>query len=206
MLARVEGPAFPDWDGRLRVPGLVALVGAGRRAEAGHMTNDETYEGLSCVDHRPRVVVGVDGSTGSRAALQWAVEEARLRGAVVEPVLVWHPPEYAYAYASTMALVPAPSITEEAALRAKLWLDKALEGVPEGTEMRPQLLEGHAAKVLVQVAEGADLLVVGSRGRGGFAGLLLGSVSRACAHHGTCPVVIVPPPRTSGGLPPEVAK
>jgi nucleotide-binding universal stress UspA family protein len=139
-----------------------------------------------------RIVVGVDGSPGAREALRFALEEARLRDASVAAVFVWSLPLVADVPA---ALLPATlSDFREEAVEA---LDAALEEVSDtgGVEIERVVVEGPPARELVAAAEGADLLVVGSRGRGGFAGLLLGSVSQQCAHHAPCPVVIVPAPK-----------
>lgn len=142
---------------------------------------------------RPRVVVGVDGSDGSRAALGWALNEARLRGASVEALHAWQ-----YPYVNVTGFpVPEMDLTAfaESARRA---LDEALDEQDcTGVEVTPRVRMAGAAHALLEAADGAELLVVGSRGRGGFAGLLLGSVSQHCAHHATCPVVIVPSPSRS---------
>lgn len=135
-----------------------------------------------------RIVVGVDGSPGSRSALRWAVAEARLRGASVEVATAYSMsyvamnPELAYLEASSEALVAR--VKE---MQARL---VAEEGTPELTIMQ-RVVPGPAAGALVQVAQGAELLVVGSRGRGRVRDLLLGSVSSYVAHHAPCPVVVV---------------
>ncbi|HZO97915.1 MAG TPA: universal stress protein [Gaiellaceae bacterium] len=142
------------------------------------------------------IVVGVDGSPGSVAALRFGLAEARLRGADVKAVSAWHVPAAVYETGWVPVSVD-PSDYEKIARAA---LEKSLEdaGAPEsGVSVTPILREGHAADVLVAEAREADLLVVGSRGLGGFRGLLLGSVSQQCAHHAACPVAIVP----NGGRP-----
>jgi nucleotide-binding universal stress UspA family protein len=134
-----------------------------------------------------RIVVGVDGSDESKAALRWAVEEARLRGAAVRVVHAW---SLRYAVGPGIA-IPAFTV-EELQRDSEQMLEAALAGVDAaGLEIERVSVEGGAARLLVEAAEDADLLVVGSRGHGGFAGLLLGSVSQQCAHHAPCPVVIV---------------
>lgn len=138
-----------------------------------------------------RIIVGVDGSETSRRALRWAVEEARLRQASLEVVLAWHPP-YVGGYPYTGTLID-PTVFEDAARQT---LDEVVDGVD--TSGLPQPVErvqclGDAASAILETAKGADLVVLGSRGLGGFTGLLLGSVSHHVAHHATCPVVIVPP-------------
>lgn len=141
------------------------------------------------------IVVGVDNSKGAHAALQFALEEAKLRGARLRAVHAWH-------YAS----IGAPAIEAggqpmfgveladlqrgvEASFEATL-----REAIPDagGIDVERRVVEGPAAAALVEESRGADLLVVGSRGLGGFRGLLLGSVGQQVAHHAACPVVIVP--------------
>jgi len=139
----------------------------------------------------PRVVVGVDGSPHSRAALRFAVDEARQRGARLEVVHSWH---YPYASESAWALA-YPSAFESIQASAQYVLDEAERAARHwgpDIEIEPRLVCGDPAATLIDRAAGADLLVVGSRGRGGFAGLLLGSVSHQCTQHAPCPVVVVP--------------
>jgi nucleotide-binding universal stress UspA family protein len=136
-----------------------------------------------------KLVVGVDGSEASRHALQWASEEARLRGARLVVVHAWFIPA-----AVAPGLVPVPVDPEEWRLEAEELVARELEetlGAEPGVPVERVVVPGSPAAVLVEAADGADLLVVGSRGRGGFAGLLLGSVSQQAAHHAPCPVVIV---------------
>ena len=140
-----------------------------------------------------RIVVGVDDSIGGRAALTWALREAELRHAELEVVNAWSLP-LAEGWNSEW---PA----DEAWYRGQSqeFLEKMIaECAPGGsTAVKPILVplkaEGPAFGVLAK-SEGADLLVVGSRGRGGFRGLLLGSVSTQCVQHATCPVVVVKVP------------
>jgi nucleotide-binding universal stress UspA family protein len=139
------------------------------------------------------VVVGVDGSAGSVAALRFAIEEAKLRRADVKAVAAWNIP--AAAYDSIWVAGPLePRALEEAATAALESALAAAGGAASGVNVTPLVRRGHPADVLVAEARDADLLVVGSRGLGGFRGLLLGSVSQQCAHHADCPVVIVPRP------------
>ena len=161
------------------------------------MTTSEGIESpAELTGRRPRIIVGVDGSSASMVALEAAVGEAELRGASLEPVKVWRHQDYYYAGPKLMR--PPPVSGEDVAQVAKDRLAKALKGVPEDLEVHPQVLDGHPAKVLIDLAQGADLLVVGRRGLGGLAGLLLRSVSRACAHHAPCSVLIVPSPHQTG--------
>jgi nucleotide-binding universal stress UspA family protein len=136
-----------------------------------------------------RIVVGIDGSPGARAALRWAVVEARAHGARLTAVHAWSVP------AGPIGLDGNALITYQAyeeAARA------VLDDVVGSTYVRglvapiePVLREGGAAHVLVEAAKDADLLVVGSRGHGGFGALMLGSVGNQCTHHAPCPVVVV---------------
>ena len=137
------------------------------------------------------IVVGVDGSPGSVDALKFALEEARVRSAAVKAVAAWHIPPGAYG--NGFAATPISPAMFEA--NAKAGLEKALAQAgtaSSGVAVESTVREGQAADVLLEAARGAELLVVGSRGRGGFAGLLLGSVGQQCAHHAVCPVAIVP--------------
>lgn len=142
------------------------------------------------------IVAGVDGSEGSRAALRFAIEEAVLRGADVDAVASWQFPAYAY---TGVAVMPP---TVDLADSARAVLDDAIEavtaelgGAAAEVTVNPVVLEGPPAAMLVEHSRNAQMLVVGSRGYGGFRGLLLGSVSHQCASHAHCPVVVVPSDR-----------
>jgi nucleotide-binding universal stress UspA family protein len=139
----------------------------------------------------PRIVVGIDGSDHSKKALRWALDEALLRGASLEVVFAWMLPVYATGYGFAPGDLIDPKILGDGAAEQ---LDQAVTevaGAMTDLKISRKTVEGMAAQVLVEEAEGADLLVVGSRGHGGFAGLLLGSVSQQCAQHASCPVVII---------------
>lgn len=140
-----------------------------------------------------RIVVGVDGSDGAARALTWALEEAAHRGARVDVVWAWHVP-WLTNVAEVGTTINDADWFEQVARKG---LDHAVDAAlaTSGSEVTVDriLAQGDASRALLDVAAGADLLVVGSRGRGGFAGLLLGSVSQQCATHASCPVVIVPP-------------
>ena len=136
---------------------------------------------------RPVVVVGLDGSDHSSAALRWAAEEVRLRSATLTAVSVWHVPTVGY-----MA-IPVPVADMRTA--AEEMVDKQIAtvlGSDPGIEIQREIREGPPAMQLLEAAKDATLIVVGSRGRGGFSGLVLGSVSAQVAHHAACPVTIVP--------------
>jgi nucleotide-binding universal stress UspA family protein len=139
------------------------------------------------------IVVGVDGSPGARSALEWAAAEARLRGSRLRAVNAWHLPAAAY---GSGGFVPPVGATWEDDLEgsAKAALAKILDdaaGLLDGIEVERHVGEGSAAVVLTEAADDADLLVIGSRGLGGFKELLLGSVGHQCAQRSPCPVVIV---------------
>lgn len=134
------------------------------------------------------IVVGMDGSSHALAALRWALDEAALRGARVRLVHVWQPALLG-GYPYTEASFDPEAMEAE----AKLQLDRAVGEVtvPPGVEIEPVIVCGSPAEALIQQSAGADMVVVGSRGRGGFAELVLGSVSHQVAQHAPCPVVIV---------------
>lgn len=136
-----------------------------------------------------RIVVGVDGSAGSDAALAWALDEARARSATVDAVIGWKIPFVTgYPYEVDIDASPfedaARTALEEAIGRADT------SGLVQA--VNPIAIPGGGAAAVLEVAERADLLVAGTRGVGGFSGMLVGSVSHHLAHHATCPVVIVP--------------
>jgi nucleotide-binding universal stress UspA family protein len=137
-----------------------------------------------------RIVVGIDGSETARRALEWAVQEARIHQASVECVHAW-----TSQYVDGYPLVGGfDSASVQSAARATL--DAAVESVDTDGLSAPvirTLAFGSGAEGILTAAEDADLVVVGSRGRGGFRGLLLGSVSHQTVHHATCPVVVLPP-------------
>ncbi len=133
-----------------------------------------------------RIVVGIDGSAESTQALRWAAGLAAATGARVEAVAAWqYPVVYGWAY-------PPLEWSPEQDMRKAL--TTAVDQVfgadrPAGLEL--EIREGHPSTVLLEASKDATMLVVGSRGHGGFAGLLLGSVSAAVAEHATCPVLVV---------------
>jgi nucleotide-binding universal stress UspA family protein len=164
------------------------------------------------------IVVGVDDSVGARKALAFAVAEARLRGTPLRVVHVHKPQEQEWTeplYFPSQHAVPGvptgavgePSAADlEGVMRAQEELREAARGRAEelvdelvgevgaaGIEVQPTVVqERHPAEALIELASDADLLVVGSRGRGGFHQLALGSVTHALVLHATCPVVVVP--------------
>jgi nucleotide-binding universal stress UspA family protein len=133
-----------------------------------------------------RIVVGVDGSVPSKAALAWALGQARLTGAAVEAVIAWEFPSI-----TRYPVLVSDVDWEDVATRA---LSDAIADVAAGAQhvkIVTKVRRGNAAQMLLEEAAGADLLVVGSRGHGGFAEALLGSTGQHCVHHATCPVVVI---------------
>ncbi|MCL4312991.1 MAG: universal stress protein [Actinobacteria bacterium] len=138
-----------------------------------------------------RIVVGVDGSEGSIEALVWAIEEAQVRQWELQAVTAWQSP-YDYYYGEMpIVVVSDAEILEQVNKQLDTAIDKATSLSPSLTHIERLIVEGSPAEVLCDLSRSVDLLVVGSRGHGGFAGLLLGSVSTQCAQHSECPVVIV---------------
>jgi nucleotide-binding universal stress UspA family protein len=149
------------------------------------------------------IVVGVDGSPVAKQALAWAIDEGRLRRTLVQAVYVYeHTPSwqlYAYGPEGTYA-IPDEALAEQEPELAQAAEDRArrlVEGQLAEFDLRDVEVEAtvvedrRPARALVDQASDAELLVIGTRGRGGFSGLLLGSVSQQCAQHARCPVVIV---------------
>ena len=146
------------------------------------------------------IVVGVDNSDGAKEALRFALDEAKLRQATLRVVHTWQYGNIGVEGIEGFAPVVGADLGD---LRraAEVALDATLHEVapdPNGVAIERRVVEGAPATVLVDESRFADLLIVGSRGHGGFTGLLLGSVSQQCAHHAACPVVIV---RASNGEP-----
>jgi nucleotide-binding universal stress UspA family protein len=136
------------------------------------------------------VVVGIDGSESSRRALRWAMREAALRSESLEVVYAWTFPMSSFAYAGGGAYIDQDWEGE-----ARSFLEKEIERArtDEFTDLtiEPFLTEARASEALIDRSKGAELLVVGSHGRGGFAGMLLGSVSQQVVQHAMCPVVVI---------------
>lgn len=139
-----------------------------------------------------RIVVGVDGSAPSRNALHWAAREAQVHDAKLEVVHAYPSPWELWAVPAA-----APALPDIETAQRDL-VQQEIDTVPKSTlgNVETYILNDTAAHALIEHARGADMLVVGSRGHGGFTGLLLGSVSQHVAHHAPCPVVIVPSPKS----------
>lgn len=147
--------------------------------------------------HDRRIVVGVDGSQQSRTALRWAITQARLADATVEAVSAWQEPAMiGYGYGWSPGLYDGDSISTVAEKVLAETVADIVGHQDQPVEVRTRVVPGHPAQVLLEAAIGADMLVVGRRGHGTFAGILLGSVSQHCVQHAPCPVLVVPQHRT----------
>jgi nucleotide-binding universal stress UspA family protein len=126
------------------------------------------------------IVVGFDGSEGAKRALTWAADEARTHGGSLRAVYAWRPGEFG-------------SEEEQVAIGQKRIDEGVVEVLGEnpGVSVETVSESGHAAKILLDHASDAQMLVVGSRGHGGFTGLLLGSVGQHVATHAATPVVVI---------------
>jgi nucleotide-binding universal stress UspA family protein len=136
---------------------------------------------------QPTIVVGVDGSASSKEALAWALHQAQMTGARVMAVTCWE-------YPVTFGWTPPYPENFDPDADARTMLDAVIDEAPGGVgdvDVERVVAEGHPAQVLVEASKGADLLVLGTRGHGGFTGLLLGSVSEHCVTNAPCPVVVV---------------
>jgi nucleotide-binding universal stress UspA family protein len=149
----------------------------------------------------PAVVVGVDGSEGAKQALSWALAEARLRKSPLRAVHAWMfgyvggtVAGYPYWGGSSGAYASLGIDLSDLHRAAEDLLDRAIAdmgGETHGVEIEREVVQGPAGEMLVHAALPGDILVVGSRGHGGFVGLFVGSVSQQCVYHAACPVVVV---------------
>ena len=143
------------------------------------------------------IIVGVDGSDHSRRALAWAMREAVKHHLPLTAVSI-HPPPARPATSIYWGVhsYPENSFDPEIARGAvQQFVDKVAGEIGEAPEITVSVGTGDVAEELVKASQGADMLVVGSRGEGGFARLLMGSVSSQVTHHAACPVVVIPGPR-----------
>jgi len=142
----------------------------------------------------PRVVVGVDFSSGARAAVMFALQDAARRGVPVVAVTAYRPPDYWMDFYAVASYQP-DEVRSAAVERLRTFVAGVVaEGPQPPPEVHLHAGMGAAADVLIHESHGADLLVVGSRGHGGFTSMLLGSVSMQCALHASCPVTVVHSP------------
>lgn len=151
----------------------------------GNVGRKRDQVGNQMASDQERIIVGVDGSPASIDALKWARGQASLTGAALEAVIAWQYPAMLVGYPMA-AEVDWPSNAHQV-------LDTALAEAfgADSNQVSSTVVEGHPAKALIDAAVGAALLVVGNRGHGGFAGMLLGSVSEQVAAHAHCPVLVI---------------
>ncbi|WP_138759614.1 universal stress protein [Modestobacter altitudinis] len=146
----------------------------------------------------PRVVVAVDGSAGSEAAMRFALEDAARRGVPVVAVIAYRVPDWQGEFSGLGATEEArirDTLRSQCVDRVRVVVDAAGRGSADALrDVQVRAVPGSPADVLVRESDGADLLVVGSRGHGGFHTMLLGSTSIQCATHATCPVTVVHSP------------
>lgn len=133
------------------------------------------------------IVVGIDGSSQSQSALDWAVRQAEKQGSGVRAVAVWHQPVH---FAATPRPFPGRQLQEAAQKAVDQAVSDATKDAP-GCEVEASVQRGHPPHVLLNAARNAEMLVLGYRGRGGVAGMLLGSVVLQCVQQATCPVVVI---------------
>lgn len=132
----------------------------------------------------PLIVVGVDGSPGSRDAVRWAAEQARLTGAGLRAVASWRWPNY------VTRIPPGADLRSDTLYALQEVAGEIRAGYPD-VPISEHVVEGPAGPALLSQADGATLLVVGAQGRAAYPGMLLGSVAEYCVRNGRCPVVVV---------------
>ena len=146
------------------------------------------------------VLVGVDGSPESATALKYAVAEANRRGARLRVVSTYFP-EYAVHGRTEPLTASEPAVEIDVETQARRMVDEALAGDALPSPVEIVVAAGPAAGVLIDKSGEVDVLVLGHRGRGGFASMLLGSVSLQCVLHAHCPVIVVRPTRVTESAP-----
>jgi nucleotide-binding universal stress UspA family protein len=197
-----------------------ALLVVGSRGRGGVRSAVAGSVALHCAAHAPcsvvvvhpaavpasepgRVVVGLDDSDHARAALATAVAQAAALGAEVEAVVAYEPPNY-WSDAYAVLVPPSGETAEHAQRRGEAIVQEVLGPDAAGT-VRVGAVEGHPAQVLAHIAEGARLLVLGSRSRNQLEGVVLGSVALHAVMHAPCPVLVVHPPRSGAAPDPQQA-
>jgi nucleotide-binding universal stress UspA family protein len=171
------------------------LLGSVAYGVAGHAPCHVVVVRKSSSPPRGEVVVGVDGSRSGTEVLEFAFTEAALRGVGLRAVHAWN----LWVWSAGGAVVPAMDGFEDEQIETRL-LAEALAGLREqypDVKVSEEVVRRHPAEALRRASDGADLLVVGSRGSGAFAGLILGSVSQAMLHHALCPLAVIRTPKTA---------
>ena len=144
------------------------------------------------------IVVGVDGSENARRALAWAVAHAASRGDTLRVIHAWMYPGVDFPLNRAVETPDVDTLLRGA--EQLLANEIAAVAVPYDVTIDLEVRRGKAAEVLVNESSEADLVVIGSRGVGGFSGLLVGSVGNQVVHHALCPVVIIPPSERTGAV------
>jgi nucleotide-binding universal stress UspA family protein len=161
-------------------------------------SNDSDETRISITEVRRslrRIVVGVDGIAGSEAAVDWAVSEAQLRGVPIHVVMTWQESQiYGADGIGTLGMNPLEDTARELSTATTRAVAQLAENASRGHDVMitSEAVKGHPAEALLLAAEDAAMLVVGSRGHGGLAGVLLGSVGQHVVPYARCPVVVVP--------------
>jgi nucleotide-binding universal stress UspA family protein len=184
-------------DDRPARSGLSPVAGRPPRTASSDLPRKRIDGEETTMNERLRVVVGIDGSAESRAALRFALEEAAVRGTGLRVVSALLPPMY---WPEAYGLSAPPTVEEKKAhlrVGARRMLDEVIAERPTLAAVPVELheVEGRPADVLVEQSRGADMLVVGHRGRGGVASAVLGSVGLHCVLHAQCPVTVIRPAR-----------
>lgn len=152
--------------------------------------------------NRDLIVVGVDGSEGSRRALRWAIAEGRRTGSAVEAITAWSWD----GLGGAMLAATSPRIERELAEQvSRHELNLVLADTGSSSPAAREVVEGHPVKALLTAARRARMLVLGSHGHGRLHHAVLGSISEECVRHATCPVVVVPLPHHDAETPGAVA-
>jgi nucleotide-binding universal stress UspA family protein len=165
----------------------IAVLHAGKATVLPHADEGVVMTSQASPSPEHRIVVGVDGSVASKAALRWALRQAHLTGAVVEAVTAR---EFPVVYGYPAPILDGVNFKDMAANVVKDAIAEETLGAEAG-RVYYKVVEGNAASALLSESAGADLLVVGSRGHGGFVEAMLGSTGQHCVHHAKCPVVVI---------------
>ena len=139
----------------------------------------------------PHIVAGVDGSVESLAALRWAIRQAELTGGIVNAIIAWQIPASVVGYGLAPIAADTLSRLEEKAKQVLAGAISRATSPQDIHRVHSVITQAIAGQALTEASGDADLLVVGSRGHGGVASTLLGSVSQYCVHHAHCPVVVI---------------
>ncbi len=166
------------------------MVGSVGLSVAGHAAGPVVIVRGASVERHEQVVVGYDGSAHSEAAMEYAIEQARARKVPLHVVFAWQRP-LSSPYAAAYSTLLAEAFEQESRAMAER-LARRREKNPD-VEITDEQVVDHPANALIRAGGTADLVVVGSRGLGGFASMVLGSISHTVLHHVTCPIAVIRP-------------